>query len=500
MLVGGAEHQLSRRPKGQPVPVAALGAVVEDAAVVPGSVVIEQAQHGKATHGAEAHHPAGNAAAGKSLRDDIGLGGDLGGLGHLGVRGVQQDVHAHVPGVFVGEAAEDPVVVQLRAPPGQGRVDGAGIGLHRHRLHVQEHGVHDAGAELCDLHPVRELVCLVIGPVSGDELLLPLSLVHLKAAVDPAELHDLSAGVEQVGEAVVSGAKLPLQLQHLLGGVEGLAELGLQKVPHLRFGQLAAEGVLLGPGGHVPVVELLFVEEDGPALEEAVHRKAAEMAQPVLQADPPVPVKAVALIEKGAGGLHDLPGAHGGVQTQLRLRRFRTKPGQGGTLCQLRAIEQRLQGVPEQGLVKGGVPVLVQHGEEPFQQPVVIVPPCRAEDHVPVEVHLALGVIGLEVRHEGVVPGAGPYDVVGPPLLQVCDALLHGRSLMASVPVRWLLPFFPLSGPCPGLVKSYSVSGAQGNGPGDPGIRASSLCFTSLYATIFKRRSGRDRAERKPIC
>ena len=51
MFIRRPGHELPHRAHGEPVPVAALGIVVEDAAVVGGGcVVVEQAQDGEAAH------------------------------------------------------------------------------------------------------------------------------------------------------------------------------------------------------------------------------------------------------------------------------------------------------------------------------------------------------------------------------------------------------------------------------------------------------------------
>ena len=95
---------------------------------------------------------------------------------------------------------------------------------------MQEDGVHDTGAEPGDLEPVPELVLLIISAVGGDQLLLALSLMHFKGVVDAAEFTDLAHCIEEMGEAVVPGAELLLQLGNALRRIDGLAELRLQKV------------------------------------------------------------------------------------------------------------------------------------------------------------------------------------------------------------------------------------------------------------------------------
>ena len=75
-----------------------------------------------------------------------------------------------------------------------------------------------------------EQVLLIISAVSGDQLLLTLSLVHFKSVIDAVEFTDLTHCIEEMGEAVVPGAELLLQLGNALRRIDGLAELRLQKV------------------------------------------------------------------------------------------------------------------------------------------------------------------------------------------------------------------------------------------------------------------------------
>ena len=106
--------------------------------------------------------------------------------------GIKKDIHAHIPGVFVLRPGEDPLVVQFGSPPGEGWIEPAGVGLDRSRLHMQEDGIHDTGAEPGDLKPVPKQVFLIISAVVGDQFLLPLPLVHLKGVVDAMELNDFA--------------------------------------------------------------------------------------------------------------------------------------------------------------------------------------------------------------------------------------------------------------------------------------------------------------------
>jgi len=80
-----------------------------------------------------------------------------------------------------------------------------------------------------------------------------------------------------------------------------------------------------------------------------------------------------------------------------------------------------------------------KHGEKLRELVILIVPPRAAVDDVPVEIRVPAAVIGLEVRSEGVVVRAVPYNVVRAPFLQLGDVLIHKRivfraSVFSSLP------------------------------------------------------------------
>ena len=210
--IGGLGHQVSGCPDGEAVPVAALGIVIKDTAVIPGKVVVKQAQDGEAAHGAEAHHPAGDMAAGQRFGDDVRLGGDLRGSGDLRVGCVQKNIHAEITGIRVLGSGKDPFVIQFGSSPDERRIENTGIGFDRSGLHMQQDRVHDAGAEPGDQKPVLQQILLIIGAVVGDQLRLALPLMHFKGVVDPVKLTDLALCVEEMGETVIPGTELLFQL------------------------------------------------------------------------------------------------------------------------------------------------------------------------------------------------------------------------------------------------------------------------------------------------
>ena len=251
--------------------------------------------------------------------------------------------------------------------------------------------------------------------------------MHLKAAVHSLQLHDFSAGKEQVGEAVLSGAELLFQLQDMLGRIDGFPEFRLQESAQLRLAQLGGERKVVVPALLVPVVQVLLVDDADIPLQKTVYRQPPEAGQPVFQADFPVPVQSVAFIKVCSGGLDDFIRRHARIKLQFAFFRLRAHPLKDGAPAELGLEQNRLQRVPEVAFIHGRVFVPVQRPEQLFQLFVFIVLPRRAEDDVPVEVHVAVGVIGLEVRHKGIVLCAVPYDVVRAPFLKVCDVvLLHG--------------------------------------------------------------------------
>ena len=220
-------------------------------------------------------------------------------------------------------------------------------------------------------------------------------------------------------EFVIPAAQLLFQPHDFFRRIDRLAELGLQKRAQLRFAQLRSERIAAAVTGDVPVIKPLLVADDRPSLQEAVHRHPSETGQAISQPDLPVPVQPVALIEKASRSVYDLLGRHAVVQLQLRPRRFGAHGFQHRAGVELTPVQDGLQRVPEDCLIDGGVPVFVQHGEELFQLFILIVPSGGTEDNVPVEIHAAAAVVGLEVRRKRVVLRAVPYDVVGAPLLKL---------------------------------------------------------------------------------
>ena len=341
---------------------------------------------------------------------------------------VEQDVYAHIAGVLVFRPFENLLVVQSCGPPGERRVEGAGVGLHLRALHVQKDRVHDLRAEPGNLKAVSRQVFLILGAVVGNHFRLALPLVHFKGAVHPAQLDDLAPRVEKMGEFMVAGAKLLFQPEDLFERIDRPAEFRLQEIAQLGLVHLCAERVFAVPAGHVAVIQALFMEEERATLQKAVDRHPPEPGQPESEPDPSVAVQPVTLIEEALGGVHDLVRRHAGVELQLRFRGFGADPLEQGALGELRLKQDRLERAPENALVERGVPVAVEHGEQPLQLLVFIAAPRGAEDDVPVEIHPAAAVVGLEVGREGVVPGTVPYDVVGSSFLELCNALIHSSK------------------------------------------------------------------------
>ena len=66
---------------------------------------------------------------------------------------------------------------------------------------------------------------------------------------------------------------------------------------------------------------------------------------------------------------------------------------------------------PEKSLVIVRILILLKRAEERDKLRIVIVPPRRAEDAVPVQIRAPLAVIGLEIGRKIIAPGAVPYNV-----------------------------------------------------------------------------------------
>ena len=66
---------------------------------------------------------------------------------------------------------------------------------------------------------------------------------------------------------------------------------------------------------------------------------------------------------------------------------------------------------PEKSLVIVRILILLKRAEERDKLRIVIVPPRRADDAVPVQIRAPLAVIGLEIGRKIIAPGAVPYNV-----------------------------------------------------------------------------------------
>ena len=266
---------------------------------------------------------------------------------------------------------------------------------------------------------------LIIGTVVGNQICLALSLVHLKCAVNPVQLDDFSPGIKQVREFVVPGAELLFKADNTLRGIYGLAELGFQKLAKFRYAQLAGKGKVVVPAGLVAVVKVFLVNDGDVPLEETVHRHPSEAGHPVFQPDFPVAVQSVAVKKELPGGLHDLIRRHAVVECQFCFCRLRTHSSKHGTAAEFRPEKNGLQRIPEDSLIGSRVFIPVKHGEQLFKFPVLIMASCGTVDDIPVNIDIAVTVIGLEVRRKGIILRAVPYDVVSAPFLKVCNSLIH---------------------------------------------------------------------------
>ena len=267
---------------------------------------------------------------------------------------------------------------------------------------------------------------MIIGAVVGDQFRLALSLVHLKRAVDPVQLDNLPLRVVEVREPVVSAAELFFKLQNTLGRIDRLSEFRLQKVPQLRYRQLCADGIVRLPGPRTAVIPVLLVDDDPSPLQEGIDREPSQMRQPVFQAYSPISIEPVAVKKELPCGVDDLIRRHFGIEFQIRFGRRGAQACKDRAAADLPVVQDRFDGIPENRLIDGGVLISVQHGEQLFKLFIFIVASCRTEDEVPVNVHIAVAVIGLEVRCEGIVLCAVPDDVVRAPLLKIRNIPFHG--------------------------------------------------------------------------
>ena len=168
---------------------------------------------------------------------------------------------------------------------------------------------------------------------------------------------------------------------------------------------------------------------DNPAaLQEAVDREPSEPGQAVFQTDFPVAVETELLEKELPGRLHDLIRRHTGGELQPGLRRLGTHGFQNGAPGEFRLEQHRLERVPEDGLINCGIPVSVEHGKQTLELLILKVASCGTVDDVPIEIHIAVAVVGFEVRRKGIVLGTVPYEIVSTPFLKVGDVLIHRHS------------------------------------------------------------------------
>ena len=170
------------------------------------------------------------------------------------------------------------------------------------------------------------------------------------------------------------------------------------------------------------------MDDDPAPLQEAVDREPSEPGQAVFQPDFPVAVETELIEEELSGRLHNLIRRHIGTELQTGLRRLGAHGVQNRAAGELRLKQHGFQGVPEDGLVKGRIPVPVERGKQPLELLILKVAPRGTIDDVPVEIHVAVAVVGFEVRREGIVLCTVPYEVVGTPFLELGYRLIHRHS------------------------------------------------------------------------
>ena len=173
------------------------------------------------------------------------------------------------------------------------------------------------------------------------------------------------------------------------------------------------------------VIQVLFVNDDPAALQEAVDREPSEAGQTMLQADFPVAAEPKLFEEELPCRLHDLIRRHIGIELQPSLCGLGAHGRQNRAAGELRLKQHGLQRVPEDGLIDIGIPVPVEHGKQPLELVILKVAPRGTIDDVPVEIHIAVAVIGFEVRRKGIVFCTVPYEIVGASFLNVSNCLIH---------------------------------------------------------------------------
>ena len=102
---------------------------------------------------------------------------------------------------------------------------------------------------------------------------------------------------------------------------------------------------------------------------------------------------------------------------------------QRGSLPYFPQEDAILQPQPQQALVTVRLLILSKGREDLCQLRILVVPAHRADDAVPVQLRAAVGVEGLEVRAEAVVPGGVPDDVDRPAFLQLAYFIHDSNNL-----------------------------------------------------------------------
>ena len=161
------------------------------------------------------------------------------------------------------------------------------------------------------------------------------------------------------------------------------------------------------------------------SLQEGVNREPSEMRQTVFQACFPVTIQPVMIIEELPGSVYNLIRRHFSIEFQFRLRRQRTDFLKNRAVGDLRPVQERFNGVPENGFIDSSIFIFVKHGKKLFKFSVLIVASCGSINNVPVDIHIAVAVISLEIRSKGIVLCAVPDDIVCPPLLKIRNSLTH---------------------------------------------------------------------------
>ena len=131
------------------------------------------------------------------------------------------------------------------------------------------------------------------------------------------------------------------------------------------------------------------------------------------------------IIEELPGSVYNLIRCHFSIKFQFRLRRQRTDFLKNRAVGDLRPVQERFNGVPENGFIDSSIFIFVKHGKKLFKFSVLIVASCGSINNVPVDIHIAVAVISLEIRSKGIVLCAVPDDIVCPPLLKIRNSLTH---------------------------------------------------------------------------